>query len=237
MILYVKKKERLVFRMLDVKRPNVLNWLAILLVLLKGHPVAHFLYFIDDTWGLSDVQFYVLDDIISILIIVLAIILFVKLSDKEALRFHFKWEYVGYIIAVIIWHFLWTFLASMFIHRTGNAEGIAYSYQEMSETWYFVRFMILALIIGPVGEELLFRGLIMTVFKKYQKYKIDMIVSASLFAFVHMSLYDLRIGDFIFYFVPGMFYAWYFKKTNSIYWTILAHVAWNALIFWLETRV
>lgn len=66
MILYVKKKERLVFRMLDVKRPNVLNWLAILLVLLKGHPVAHFLYFIDDTWVLSDVQFYVKRQHISV---------------------------------------------------------------------------------------------------------------------------------------------------------------------------
>lgn len=45
---------------------------------------------------------------------------------------------------------------------------------------------VYACLLAPIVEELVFRDLVMTALAPYQKYKLDMLVSASLFSLSHV---------------------------------------------------
>jgi len=87
-------------------------------------------------------------------------------------------------------------------------------------------------IIGPILEELVYRGALMTSFFEKSKFYLDCLLSAVMFSVAHLSSYGLSLEVFKNYAFLGLILAILFRKTRSIYPSILVHMAWNIYIGW-----
>jgi membrane protease YdiL (CAAX protease family) len=91
-------------------------------------------------------------------------------------------------------------------------------------------------VLAPVGEELLFRGMLFTGFRSYLGPVAAALISALLFSFWHMfpvffpfSL-NLHPTQALNTFLCGLVYAGMRHDSDSIFPSMLAHAAWNLLV-------
>jgi len=102
-----------------------------------------------------------------------------------------------------------------------------------SESWQDKAIVIgLAVVIAPVAEELIFRGYIYGVMKKYGGRIVAILVSSALFAVIHLHAPSLA-GLFILAVVLVLVY----ERTGSLWAPILMHATFNAVsvaaaLFW-----
>lgn len=87
-------------------------------------------------------------------------------------------------------------------------------------------------IVGPILEELVYRGVLMTSFFEKSKFYLDCLLSAVMFSVPHLSSYGLSLEVFKNYAFLGLILAILFRKTRSIYPSILVHMAWNIYLSW-----
>ena len=87
-------------------------------------------------------------------------------------------------------------------------------------------------IIGPILEELVYRGVLMTSFFEKSKFYLDCLLSAVMFSVAHLFSYGLSLEVFKNYAFIGLILAILFRKTRSIYPSILVHMAWNIYLSW-----
>lgn len=111
-------------------------------------------------------------------------------------------------------------------------ESILGSYQEASSallTDIDIWSIILTVIVAPLVEEVVLRGLVYTRFKKGMPVIVAMILSSLLFGLLHGHwLWALYAGIF------GMVLAWTFERTKSLFASILLHFAYNSCAMLLE---
>lgn len=81
--------------------------------------------------------------------------------------------------------------------------------------WFF----ILTFTLVPIDEEILFRGFLVP--------RIGIVLAALIFAVLHLSY--LSISEFVAALVYALLAGYVFKRTNSLYTTIIAHALVNAL--------
>lgn len=79
-----------------------------------------------------------------------------------------------------------------------------------------------AIVIAPIAEEVIFRGYVYPVAKRYSEKWFAAIFSASLFGVVHMNLLGLPMLILI-----GLLLVILYEKTGSIWPCILCHMAFN----------
>jgi membrane protease YdiL (CAAX protease family) len=80
--------------------------------------------------------------------------------------------------------------------------------------------LVFSIVIAPINEELLFRGLLVP--------RVGILVSAVLFALPHLLVYS-SVSELIGAFAFGLIAGYAFKKTGSIYPSIIAHILVNTL--------
>ncbi|MBS3976257.1 MAG: CPBP family intramembrane metalloprotease [Syntrophomonadaceae bacterium] len=85
--------------------------------------------------------------------------------------------------------------------------------------------ILIAVVVAPLAEELLFRGLLFPAMRERVGPTAAIILNGVLFAGVHMDLFR-----FIPLAVGGMFLAWLFNRSRNLYVAIAAHGTWNALM-------
>lgn len=90
---------------------------------------------------------------------------------------------------------------------------------------FFIALILIA-IIPAFTEEMLFRGLFITGFRKNYSIQKTIIVSAFLFGFIHLNPWQF-VGAFII----GIFSGWLFIKTESILLSVYLHFFNNTLYF------
>ncbi len=84
--------------------------------------------------------------------------------------------------------------------------------------------ILLYCIATPVGEELLFRGLIYKLLRKELSIPLAVLISAALFG-----LYHGNIVQFIYAFTMGIFFALLYEWSGSLIIPVLSHAANNVL--------
>ena len=95
----------------------------------------------------------------------------------------------------------------------------------------FEPFMLIStVIIGPIFEEILYRGLLYNKLKQISNTFIAILISSILFAFLHISVYGFNIKIFCFV-LDGILLTYCYEKTDSIYVPILVHSVNNFFIF------
>ena len=114
--------------------------------------------------------------------------------------------------------------------QTKNSIALAEISEDLSGWALVLIRYVYACLLAPIVEELVFRDLVMTALAPYQKYKLDMLVSASLFSLSHVWQHGWDLPSFIVYLVPGLLFCAVLRYTKSIYWAILQHASWNSFL-------
>lgn len=81
-------------------------------------------------------------------------------------------------------------------------------------------------VVGPIFEEILFRGVLFTWLRTCTGFWVATLISAALFALWHADL-----GAFWLYFGMGVMTALFFERTKNLIAPILLHMVWNAFSF------
>jgi len=123
---------------------------------------------------------------------------------------------------------VWASLAS---HLGQNLEDREAMDATNWHIWVDQRFTLKALLFRPgywVVEELIFRGMLLQVLRRYCPLWLALLLSAALFTAVHLSKGPSTMAVA---FVMSYYFAWLMIRTNSIYAPIVAHWAidFNAL--------
>lgn len=123
---------------------------------------------------------------------------------------------VGCYVANIIWNVLTITIFPATQTQVGTETFIAHE-----NIWLTFLF---AGIVGPIVEEIIFRGLVMTWLQGYKKYYLDIVVSALLFGLAHTISYQFVLSDFVQYAGTGLIFACLFRKTQSLGYSIALHL-------------
>src|SRR5690606_8437130 len=83
--------------------------------------------------------------------------------------------------------------------------------------------------IGPIMEELFFRGLILGSFLKRYNHKTAVILSAFLFGVLHINFDENVFSSIVFPFADGIVLAWVLIRSNNIVVAIACHAFRNLL--------
>jgi membrane protease YdiL (CAAX protease family) len=86
----------------------------------------------------------------------------------------------------------------------------------------------IAVVLAPVGEEILFRGLLYGGLSRKMHALWAMVISSLVFAVSH----QYAISGLVFVFLYGLVFCWLYKRTGSLWPGILAHGLYNGLITW-----
>jgi len=83
--------------------------------------------------------------------------------------------------------------------------------------------LIVPLVVAPVFEEWLFRGVILTRLTKKCSFEMSNAVTAFLFAMAHLNWFLLP------YFLNGLIYGWVYKKSGKLFSVMMMHSMYNLM--------
>ena len=180
--------------------------------------------------GLSDFAFYLSDMMLNFLVVLLALIVMIKSGKWQQINSRkFKGSYLFYSFLAFLALFIWNFIKFFLFPPTQN--GLAYQLAAPTFTGAtaFLMYFFYPVIAGPIFEEMIYRGLVMTALEKGKKWGLDVLGSATLFAILHISDYGWVLTDFFSYMGGGIIFAVLFRATKSIYWPIGLHIVYNGI--------
>lgn len=123
------------------------------------------------------------------------------------------------LFVFLIW-FATQIAASWFYNTFGDSSFDIYT-NELNGN--YVIYLLLSLVVAPVTEELLMRGIVFNIIKKHSLI-LAYIISSLVFAVMHGTLIHLYIG-----FIAGLFFAIVYQTTRKIKYNIICHILYNFL--------
>ncbi|UTC92425.1 CPBP family intramembrane glutamic endopeptidase [Treponema denticola] len=189
----------------------------------------------------------IVDLLISLLFIIVLYLLYLKemkiIFTYKKLNFFFIVKSLIYILSIgMIYYIIYFIFDNAFLFNffkyfndilSGKKNITIYDILilEKSLRPCFEPFMFIAtVIISPIFEEILYRGLMYNKLKEISNAFIGVLISSILFAFLHIPKYGFGINTF-FLFLVGILLAYCYEKTNNIYVPILVHSINNFFIF------
>ena len=208
---------------------NYYFFIAILLVIADQFFIRLVLHS-DLVAGLSDSEYYLSSMILHFLVVLLAIIIMIQSGKWQGINSKkFRWSYLFYCVLAFLLLFLWNRVTFSLFPPTRNAI----SYQHYAPTFTgataFLMYFFYPVIAGPIFEEMIYRGLVMTALEKGKKWGLDVLGSAALFGILHISNHGWVLTDFFVYMGGGLIFAVLFRVTKSIYWPIGLHIVYNGI--------
>ena len=83
-----------------------------------------------------------------------------------------------------------------------------------------------AVVLAPLAEELLFRGILYTLIKQHGRPRLALWGTSLLFGAIHFNLAALPSLCFL-----GLVFAWLYERTGNLLAPVTAHVLFNAVNF------
>ena len=203
--------------------------MAILLVIAYQY-LSGLILHSDFALGLSDFGYYLSDMTLHLLVILITLIFMVQSRKWQEINSKkFRWSYLFYCVLAFLLLFLWNRVTFSLFPPTRNAI----SYQHYAPTFTgataFLMYFFYPVIAGPIFEDMIYRGLVMTALEKGKKWGLDVLGSAILFGILHISSHGWVLTDFVFYMGGGLIFAVLFRMTKSIYWPIGLHIVYNGI--------
>ena len=129
------------------------------------------------------------------------------------------------------YYFIVTFFAALIYHNVINLIDLRPAFFEsFVESYVSNRYSIMILLdaclIGPIIEEIIFRGIALSNLKEAYSEKTGIIVSSVLFAIVHINPPQIILA-----FLLGLVLGRLYVKSNKLFNAMLLHIYWNSLIF------
>ena len=180
--------------------------------------------------GLSDFGYYFSDMMLKFLVVLLALVAMIWSGKWQQINSRkFKGSYLFYSFLAFLALFIWNVIKFFLFPPTQN--GLAYQLAAPTFTGAtaFLMYFFYPVIAGPIFEEMIYRGLVMTALEKWKKWGLDVLGSAALFGILHISDYGWVLTDFFVYMGGGIIFAVLFRVTKSIYWPIGLHIVYNGI--------
>ena len=180
--------------------------------------------------GLSDFAFYLSDMMLNFLVVLLALIVMIWLGKWQKINsIKFKGSYLFYFFLALLAFLIWNFVTFFIFPPTRNEISYQLSTPNFTGATAFLMYFFYPVIAGPIFEEMIYRGLVMTALEKGKKWGLDVLGSAALFGILHISDYGWVLTDFFSYMGGGIIFAVLFRATKSIYWPIGLHIVYNGI--------
>ena len=180
--------------------------------------------------GLSDFSYYFLDMMLNFLVVLLALIAMIWSGKWQQInRRKFKVSYLFYSFLALLAFFVWNFVTFFIFPSTQNEISYQLDLPTFTGPTAFLMYFFYPVIAGPIFEEMIYRGLVMTALEKGKKWGLDVLGSAALFGILHISSHGWVLTDFFVYMGGGLIMAVFFRVTKSIYWSIGLHIVDNAI--------
>jgi len=180
--------------------------------------------------GLSDFAFYLSRLMLHFLVVLLALIAMIWSGKWQQINSRkFKGSYLFYSFLALLAFFVWNFVKAILFPPTQNAISYQLDLPTFTGPTAFLMYFFYPVIAGPIFEEMIYRGLVMTALEKGKKWGLDVLGSATLFGILHISSHGWVLTDFFVYMGSGLIMAVFFRVTKSIYWPIGLHIVNNAI--------
>lgn len=166
---------------------------------------------------------------VDALMFAIALLLFKKVRAFLKGSFNKKAIYEGktylYIILAIFVTFAVQFLSFRVIgFENPEAQEKVMGLQGAQSTFEFVLIGLAVILVSPIKEELLFRGILHRFLEKKYHFYVGLIVSSILFGLAHFG-YPVNGA------VIGVITVVLYRMTQSLYTSIIYHIIWNAFVF------
>ena len=180
--------------------------------------------------GLSDFAFYLSRLMLHFLVVLLIFIVMVWSGKWQQINSRkFKVSYLFYSFLALLAFFVWNFVTFFIFPSTQNEISYQLDLPTFTGPTAFLMYFFYPVIAGPIFEEMIYRGLVMTALEKGKKWGLDVLGSATLFGILHISSHGWVLTDFFVYMGSGLIMAVFFRVTKSIYWPIGLHIVNNAI--------
>ena len=180
--------------------------------------------------GLSDFSYYFSDMILNFLVVLLALVAMIWSGKWQQINSRkFKWSYLFYFFLALLAFFVWNFVTFFIFPSTQNEISYQLDLPTFTGLTAFLMYFFYPVIAGPIFEEMIYRGLVMTALEKGKKWGLDVLGSATLFGILHISSHGWVLTDFFVYMGGGLIMAVLFRATKSIYWPIGLHIVDNTI--------
>ena len=179
---------------------------------------------------LSDFAFYLSRLMLHFLVVLLIFIVMVWSGKWQQINSRkFKVSYLFYSFLALLAFFVWNFIKFFLFPPTQNAISYQLDLPTFTGATAFLMYFFYPVIAGPIFEEIIYRGLVMTALEKGKKWGLDVLGSATLFGILHISSHGWVLTDFFVSMGSGLIMAVFFRVTKSIYWPIGLHIVNNAI--------
>ena len=204
-------------------------FVAILLVIVYQEFSSLILYS-DFAASLSGFAFYLSDMMLHFLVVLFALLAMIWSGRWQQINSRkFKWSYFFYSFLAFLALFIWNFVTFFLFPPTQNGLAYQLAVPTFTGATAFLMYFFYPVIAGPIFEEIIYRGLVMTALEKGKKWGLDVLGSAALFGILHISNYGWVLTDFFVYMGGGIIFAVLFRVTKSIYWPIGLHIVYNGI--------
>ena len=168
--------------------------------------------------------------IITLLTIVADIIIMIQSGKWQKINSRkFKGVYLFYSFLALLAFVIWNFVTFYLFPSTKNEIAYQLDVPTFTGATAFLMYFFYPVIAGPIFEEMIYRGLVMTALEKGKKWGLDVLGSAALFGILHISNHGWVLTDFFVYMGGGLIFAVLFRVTKSIYWPIGLHIVYNGI--------
>ncbi|RSJ71037.1 CAAX amino terminal protease self- immunity [Streptococcus oralis] len=180
--------------------------------------------------GLSDFAYYLSDMLLNFLVVLFALIAMIWSGKWQKINSRkFKGSYLFYSFLALLAFVVWNFVTFYLFPSTKNEIAYQLAAPNFKGATAFLMYFFYPVIAGPIFEEMIYRGLVMTALEKGKKWGLDVLGSAVLFGILHISNHGWVLTDFFSYMGGGLIFAVLFRATKSIYWSIGLHIVYNGI--------
>ena len=180
--------------------------------------------------GLSNFGYYLSDMMLHFLVVLFAFIVMICSGKWQKINSRkFKRSYLFYSFLALLAFVAWNFVTFFLFPPTRNEISYQHAAPTFTGATAFLMYFFYPVIAGPIFEDMIYRGLVMTALEKGKKWGLDVLGSAVLFGVSHISNHGWVLTDFVFYMGGGLIFAVLFRMTKSIYWPIGLHIVYNGI--------
>ena len=160
----------------------------------------------------------------------IAILYLLVFEGKKILKLKWKWRYLVYLLLAYGVSYLSDIVFSFLTPATSNQIALN-ELIEMTGRQELPYLLLIVCLLGPITEELVYRGVLMNTFLKDSPWYGDVLLSACVFGYVHVADGITPLAFFT-YASGGAISALLYRKTHSLYYPILLHLMINITAFW-----
>ena len=175
-------------------------------------------------------EYFLILAFLELIVTFIAILYLLVFEGRKILELKWKWRYPVYLLLAYGVNHLSGIVFSFLTPATSNQMALN-ELVEMTGRQELLYLLLITCLLGPITEELVYRGVLMNTFLKDSPWYGDVLLSACVFGYVHVSS-GLTPLAFFTYASGGAIYAFLYRKTHSLYYPILLHIMINIAAFW-----